>query len=187
MPEPLKTERLTLRPLTLEDAPRVQLLAGAREVALNTLLIPHPYPDGAAEAWIANRGDEIAFAIDDGELAGVIGLRVKRDDDIAEIGYWIGVPYWGRGYATEAAAAVVRYGFEKLALNKIYAGYFARNEASGKVLRKIGMKREGTLRQHHKKWGEYVDVEFMGILREEWVRKAFHHRGTESTEKDGDC
>ena len=168
----LKTTRLTLRPLALTDAPRVQHLAGAREVALNTLTIPHPYPDGAAEEWIRRRvsgeSPELAFAIDDGELAGLVGLHVKRDDDIAEIGYWIGVPYWGRGYATEAAREVMRYGFEELNLNKIYAGYFKRNAASGKVLRKLGMTLEGTLRQHHKKWGEYVDVAFMAILRSEW-------------------
>ncbi|MGZ8710753.1 MAG: GNAT family N-acetyltransferase, partial [Thermoanaerobaculia bacterium] len=57
-----------------------------------------------------------------------------------------------------------RYGFEELGLNKIYAGYFSRNPASGAVLRKIGMTYEGTLRQHHRKWGEYVDVEFYAIL-----------------------
>ena len=169
----LRTARLVLRPLTLADAPRVQELAGAREVALNTLLIPHPYPDGAAEEWIAEREAKfeegnVTFAIDDGELVGVMGLHIKRDDDTAEIGYWIGVPYWGRGYASEAGAEVIRYGFEVQKLNKIYAAYFARNPASGRVLRKLGMKHEGTLRQQHKKWGEYVDSEFYAILREDY-------------------
>lgn len=168
----LRTTRLVLRPLTLADAPRLQRLAGAREVALNTLTIPHPYPDGAAEEWIASRmqrqNGEIAFAIDDGELVGVIGLHPRGDDDRAEIGYWIGVPYWGRGYATEAGWEVIRYGFEQLGLNKIYAGCFSRNPASGRVLQKLGMRREGTLRQQHKKWGEYVDVEFYAILRDEY-------------------
>lgn len=170
----LKTARLTLRPLTLGDAPRVQRLAGAREVALNTLTIPHPYPDGAAEEWIRQRTtgeiSELAFAIDDGELAGVIGLHLKREHDMAEMGYWIGLPYWGRGYATEAGREVMRYGFEELGLNKIYAGYFTRNAASGSVLRKLGMRLEGTWRQHYKKWGEYVDVAFMAILKSEWQR-----------------
>jgi RimJ/RimL family protein N-acetyltransferase len=168
----LNTARLTLRPLTLDDAQRVQELAGAREIALNTLTIPHPYPDGAAQEWILKQSGAdgvYAFGIDDGALAGVVGLHVKRDDDIAEIGYWIGKPYWGRGYATEAAREVMRFGFEKLGLNKIYAGYFTRNPASGSVLRKLGMKREGTLRQHHKKWDEYVDVELMAVLRSEYV------------------
>ncbi len=167
----LRTKRLVLRPFTLADAPRVQQLAGAHEVALNTLSIPHPYPDGAAEEWIRSheqKKGEIGFAIDDGELVGAIGLKVKRDDDIAEIGYWIGVPYWGRGYASEAAAEVIRFGFEELKLNKIFAAHFSRNPASGRVLQKLGMKFEGTLRQQHKKWGEYVDEEFYGILRSDW-------------------
>ena len=169
----LRTARLTLRPFTLADAPRVQQLAGAREVALNTLRIPHPYPDGAAAEWIATHPAKLAegfynFAVDDGQLAGAAGLIVKRADDAAEIGYWIGVPYWGRGYASEAAAALVRYGFEELNLNRIFAAYFARNAASGNVLRKIGMKHEGTLRQGAKKWGEYQDLEMYAILRGEW-------------------
>lgn len=163
-----------LRPFTLADAPRVQQLAGAREVALNTLTIPHPYPDGAAEEWIGSHDAKFAdgtinFAIDDGVLTGAIGLMIKRDDDIAEIGYWIGVPYWGRGYAAEAGEAVIRYGFEDLNLNKIYAAYFTRNPASGGVLKKLGMSYEGTLRQHHKKWGEYVDAEMYSVLKRDWV------------------
>ena len=169
----LRTARLVLRPFTLADAPRVQQLAGAREVALNTLMIPHPYPDGAAEEWIRSHEAKLAegainFAIDDGALVGAIALTVKRDDEVAEIGYWLGVPFWGRGYTTEAAAEVVRYGFEELNLNKIYAAYFVRNPASGAILRKLGMRYEGTLRQQHKKWGEYIDVEFYGILRNEY-------------------
>lgn len=162
----LKTARLTLRPFTMEDAPAVQRLAGAYEVALNTLLVPHPYPDGAAEEWIA-KGDPHTFAIDDGELAGAMGLMMKGDG-IAEIGYWIGVPFWGRGYATEAGREVVRYGFEECNLHRIFAGHFARNPASGRVLQKLGMQYEGTLRQHMRKWDEYQDVVYYGMLREEW-------------------
>jgi len=172
----LRTRRLALRPFTLADAPRVQQLAGAREVALNTLSIPHPYPDGAAEEWISSHETkleqgQINFAIDDGQLVGAVGLIVKRPDDIAEIGYWIGVPYWGRGYACEAAEAVIRYGFEDLALNKIFAAHFTRNPASGRVLQKLGMKHEGTLRQQHKKWDEYVDAEIYAILKRDWVQR----------------
>jgi [ribosomal protein S5]-alanine N-acetyltransferase len=104
----LRTERLTLRPFTLDDAPAVQKHCSAYEVALNTLLIPHPYPDGAAELRISSHADDYAqtrihhFALDDGELAGAMGL-VMKGDRIAELGYWIGVPFWNRGYATEAA------------------------------------------------------------------------------------
>jgi ribosomal-protein-alanine N-acetyltransferase len=169
----LRTERLTLRPFEAADAPLIKQLAGEREVALNTQMIPHPYPDGAAEEWIAaqvekNEQGSFTFAIDDGRLVGGIGLRVQREFDRAEAGYWLGVPYWGRGYATEALGAIIRYGFGELKLNRIYAGYFNRNAASGRVMEKNGMKREGVLRQHVRKWDEYVDVVYYGILREEW-------------------
>ena len=168
----LRTARLVLRPFTLAEAPRVRELAGAYEVAQNTLLIPHPYPEGAAEAWIATHEDDYAqnrihhFAIDDGQLIGSIGM-VLKSEGVAEIGYWIGVPFWGRGYASEAAAEVVRYAFEECHLHRVFACHFTRNPASGRVLQKAGMKYEGTLRQHLKKWDEYVDLAFYGILRDE--------------------
>jgi len=169
----LRTQRLILRPFELSDAARVKELAGAREVALNTLLIPHPYPDGGAEEWINTHEEKTAegnysFAIDDGQLVGAIGLHSKPEFDRAEVGYWLGVPFWGRGYATEAVGAVIRFGFEELGLHRIYAGYFSRNAASGRVMEKNGMRCEGTLRQHVKKWNEYVDIIYYGILRSEW-------------------
>lgn len=172
----IRTPRLTLRQFTEADAPDVQRLAGAREVALNTLLIPHPYPDGAAAAWIAQRDarrehGNIALAIDcDGDLVGAVGLHIDRDHDRGEIGYWIGLPFWGNGYATEAARGMVRIGFEHHALQRIFAIHFTRNPASGRVLQKIGMRHEGSMRRHVKKWDEYIDVECYGILREEWTK-----------------
>lgn len=168
----LRTEHLVLRPFTLDDAPAVQQLAGAYEIAINTLMIPHPYPDGMAEQWIATHQADCdeerseTFAIDDGQLAGAVGL-IFKGDGIAEIGYWIGKPFWGRGYASEAAREVVRYGFEERNLQRVFAMHFTRNPASGRVLQNVGMTYEGTLRRHLKKWDEYVDVACYGILREE--------------------
>ncbi|HKB78454.1 MAG TPA: GNAT family protein, partial [Thermoanaerobaculia bacterium] len=83
-----------------------------------------------------------------------------------------GVPYWGLGYATEAAGAVVRFGFESLSLNRIFACHFVRNPASGRVLRKLGMQHEGTMRQHVRKWDEYVDLEYYAILHQDYIRRA---------------
>lgn len=139
----LRTERLVLRPFTPDDASAVQWLASAREVALNTLAIPHPYPEGAAEQWIATHQADfdqdriIHFALDDGQLVGAMAL-VNKGDGIAEIGYWIGVPFWGRGYASEAAREVVRYGFEERGLHRIFAGYFTRNPPPAVFCRRRG-------------------------------------------------
>jgi len=178
MPRPtLITERLILRPFVLQDAPAVQRLAAAREVAEGTLLIPHPYPPGAAEEWISGHDEQSVnhvFAIalrTGGDVMGAIGLHVERQHERAEIGYWLGVPHWKNGYVTEAAAAVVGYAFEQLGMHRVFAFHFVRNPASGRVLVKIGMQSEGTMRQHLLKWGEHVDVHYYGILREDWMRR----------------
>lgn len=168
----LATERLLLRPFTLDDAPAVQRLASAYEVAENTLLIPHPYPEGAAAEWIAKQkpanNHVFAITLHEGDVIGAVGLEVQPEHDRGEIGYWIGVPYWGRGYMTEAARAVIGWAFESLRLRRVFAFHFTRNPASGRVMQKIGMRHEGSLRQHDKKWNEYVDVEVYGILNSEW-------------------
>lgn len=169
----LTTQRLLLRSFTIDDAPQLHRLINNRDVALNTLRIPFPYPEGEAERWISthdNRTDDHVFAVtlrDGGTLVGCVGLHVKPDHEHGELGYWIGVPYWGAGYATEAARAVMQFGFETLSLHRIFAMHFARNPASGRVLQKIGMRHEGTLRQHLKKWDEYVDLECYGLVRSE--------------------
>lgn len=168
----LETARLVLRPFVFEDAADVERLAGDREIAAGTLNIPHPYPDGAAAEWISTHGvNGVDFCIErreDAALAGAVGMGLEPEHDRAELGYWIGRPYWGRGYATEAAAKVVAYGFEVLGLNRIFAYHFGNNPASGHVLQKIGMKYEGCRRQHTLKWGAYLDNEAYGILRSEW-------------------
>jgi len=91
-------------------------------------------------------------------------VRIEPDHRRAELGYWVGVPYWGNGYATEAARAVVKYGFGTLGLHRIFASHFANNPASARVLRKIGMRYEGRLRGHVLKWGEFLDLEMYGML-----------------------
>lgn len=173
----LRTARLRLRPFTAADAPRVRELAGARELAEMTLLIPHPYPAKAARQWISERQQEwaegtgVAFAIvphRQRRLCGAISLTFTREHARAELGYWIGMPYWGQGYCTEAAQAVLRFGFDSLQLHRIYAHHFGRNPASGRVLQKIGMRYEGCLREHVSRWGRYEDLETYGVLRPEW-------------------
>jgi RimJ/RimL family protein N-acetyltransferase len=173
-PQPtLQTERLLLRPFRLEDAAAVQRLAGVREIADTALTIPHPYLDGMAESWIGThaeaweRQERAAFAITT-EADGVIGaisLHLKPAHRRAELGYWVGQPFWNRGHATEAALAAISFALGALGLNRIHAAHLTRNPASGRVLTKAGMRFEGTLRQHVIKWDRPEDVAVYGILR----------------------
>lgn len=167
----IETERLHLTPLALGDAPDVQRLAGDEAIARNALGIPHPFLDGLAEAWIGGLGqDDAVFAIReerDAPLVGLVGLQRARADGVAELSYWIGRPYWGRGYATEAASAIVAYGFERLGIRRIFATSLARNPASKRVLEKVGLTEEGVLRQHVRHWGRYEDLRLHGMLRGE--------------------
>jgi RimJ/RimL family protein N-acetyltransferase len=174
----IDTDRLVLRPFDLRDAARVQSLVSDRAIADTTLRIPHPYEDGMAEEWIGghhekfSNGTAAVFAVTvkpDGVFVGAIGLDVNAPDQKAELGYWIGVPYWNRGYATEAARAVLRYAFENLHLNRVFANHFTRNPASGRVLQNVGMRREGCQRQHVWKWDRFEDLENYGILRGDWA------------------
>ncbi|MBN1211625.1 MAG: GNAT family N-acetyltransferase [candidate division Zixibacteria bacterium] len=176
-PPILKTERLNLRPFKLDDAPVVAILAGEREIAFNTLHIPHPYEVGMAENWIGThrelyqKGEQLVFAIErksDRKLLGAVGLALNQKNSRAELGYWVGKPYWGQGYCTEAVEEVLRYGFEELELNRIHASHFSRNVASAKVMEKIGMKYEGCLRNHVYKWGEYLDLVYRAVLKSEY-------------------
>jgi ribosomal-protein-alanine N-acetyltransferase len=173
----LSAPRLVLRPFEPADAHDVQRLAGDRAIADTTRDIPHPYADGMAEEWIGTHrsafeaGEAAVFAVvlrETAELTGAIGLTISRRFDNAELGYWIGRPYWGRGYCTEAATAILDYAFRDLGLHRVYASHLARNPASGRIMEKLGMTREGLRRQHVSKWGQYEDLVDFGILRDEW-------------------
>lgn len=173
----IETPRLLLRPFLPADGVLVQRLAGVREIADTTLHIPHPYPDGAAEAWIGTHAErwtdraELVLAItlkDGGNFVGAVGLVLAPAHDRAELGYWIGVPYWRRGLATEAASGLVDFGFKVLGLQRVQAHHMSRNPASGRVLLKLGMRREGASPRAVKKNGRYEDIVFYGILRRDW-------------------
>jgi len=180
----LETLRLILRPFCIDDASAVQQLAGDREIADTTLNIPHPYADGMAESWIETHrpgyetDSAVTFAVvlgDRASLIGAIGLTIDRRFNRAELGYWTGKPYWNKGYATEAANAVIEFGFTDLRLNRIYARHLARNPSSGRVMEKIGMQQEGTARQDMMKWEKYEDMVSYGILRDDW----YSHRSVD--------
>lgn len=174
----IETERLLLRPHQMSDAVELQRLLNDKAIADTTRNIPYPYFEAMALDWLSSRepkflaGEAANFAItkrDSGELLGSVGFRIHRDDERAEMGYWIGRPYWNLGYCSEAAAAALDYGFTGLSLNRIHACYVTRNPASGRVLEKIGMRPEGLARQHEVKWGQYEDLAYCGVLREDWI------------------
>ena len=174
----IETKRLLLRTFELSDAKDVQRLAGDRSIADTTLNIPHPYENGMAEKWISTHqskfdaGELSNFAIvlkTSGELIGAMGLIIVPRFERAELGYWIGRPYWKNGYCTEAGRAVLQYGFSVLKLNRIHATHLTRNPASGRVMQKLAMVHEGHLRQHSKKWDKFEDLELYGILRKQWI------------------
>lgn len=173
----LNTERLLLRPYEAGDAADVQRLAGDRAIADTTLNIPHPYEDGMAEPWIAQTheqfaaGERATFAAvltETGALVGAISLNLDKAANAAILGYWVGKPYWNRGYATEASARVVAWGFDALGLNRIHSSHLTRNPASGAVMRKIGLVHEGCAREAVRKWGRYEDLELYALLRRDW-------------------
>ena len=143
-------EKITIRPLTQLDKPVLANLANNRKIWNNLRdYIPFPYKISDAEAFInttEQQNPRSTFAIEyNGKFAGVIGLVIQKDvyRRSAEIGYWIGEPYWGKGIATKALALVTEYGFKKLDLIRIYSGVFEFNKASMRVLEKNGYELEG--------------------------------------------
>lgn len=174
----LQTDRLVLRPCELSDAPDVQRLAGAWEIADTTLRIPHPYPDGAAAEWIRThqpgweRGTSVTYAITlrgTTPLIGAIGLDISRHSSWGELGYWVAVSSWNRGYCTEAARAILTLGFTQLRLHRIQARHLTRNPASGRVLQKIGMRLEGVHREAVRKWDRFEDLAVYGALASDFA------------------
>jgi RimJ/RimL family protein N-acetyltransferase len=177
-PPLLETRRLRLGPLSQADAPALQRIAGRRELADTTISIPHPFTEEHARQWISDythafgASQGVGFGIsmqNTGELIGTVVLRdIDTEHNQAELSLWLDRQWWGHGYATEAAGAVVRFGFEQLGLNRIYGHHMVRNPASGRVLEKIGMRQEGLLRQRVRKWDVFEDVVLMAILRSDW-------------------
>lgn len=172
----LKTDRLILRPFTIDDATRVQELAGNKDVANTTLSIPHPYPIKAAEQWIKNHPQMIKngifpFAIVlkyEDVLIGTMTIRINDTHKKGELAYWVGKEYWGNGYATEATKEIVKYGFKNLNLNRIWAKAMSKNPASSKVMINVGMEKEGVLKQDILKSGVFEDSDMYGLTKSDY-------------------
>ena len=181
----LETARLRLRPFTVADAPAVARMVSDRRVAELTLNIPHPYPADLAVQWIGSHAAEAAagtlysFAIEriapaeldqpaGKTLLGAIAITPNARFRRAEIGYWLGVEHWNRGYMTEAARRVVAFGFAQLGLQRIQATCYPRNPASAKVMQHAGLRHEGLLRGYVHKDGVQEDIAMYAMLRSDW-------------------
>lgn len=162
----ISTERLILRPFRLSDARSVAKLAGNYNVAKSTTSIPHPYPEALAAEWIATHAHEWSsksraiFAITTKAARTLIGTvsLITIENSRAEIGYWIGEPYWGNGYCTEAVKALIEFSQAKLGIIKFTAEHLESNPASGKVLSRAGMRRTKT-EQKPDRFGQKSNVE----------------------------
>ncbi|WP_317174162.1 GNAT family N-acetyltransferase [Nonlabens antarcticus] len=172
-----ETERLILNELSTEDIPLIVKNAVNPNISQFTQNIPHPYEESDAIYWI-NRahqgfknGTNHVFAIrwkESGEFMGGIGLTLEKRFNRAEVGYWIAEPFWNKGIMTEATKRIIQYGFADLKLNKITSSHLVENPASGKVMRKGGMQKEGILRQQVSKTDRYYDLVVYGILSKEF-------------------
>lgn len=169
----LTTPRLVLRPFREDDANAVERLLSTPYVAEYTLSFPYPYPPGAALVWIrrqhewAKEGKHLQWAITrpPDEVIGAIGIAIRGEPRIGDIGYWIGPDSWNRGYATEATRAVIAYGFDVLQLPRIQATCFVENGASSRVLEKAGMTFETELPEGVVKNGQPRDVRLFRIAK----------------------
>jgi RimJ/RimL family protein N-acetyltransferase len=142
----LATERLVLRAPRSDDAKAIAALVNDRRIAENTLRIPHPYGLADAESFIATAnaaGGEHTFLITRGAaVLGACGIA-RRDGEEPEIGYWLGVAFWGRGYATEAARGVIDHAFGDVGYDCLAGGARVSNPASRRVLEKCGFQWTG--------------------------------------------
>ncbi|MEP3890119.1 MAG: GNAT family N-acetyltransferase [Hellea sp.] len=151
MREEIRTERLVLRQLTLDDASAISKLGSDKDISRMTGSFPHPFPLLSAEFKIMHmkaqnrRGLAYPYAItiDGGELMGICDLFRRSADAVLEIGYWLGKPYWGKGYSTEAAIALMKEARDSLGVSSLIAGVFSDNPASIRVLQKLGFKLTG--------------------------------------------
>ncbi|MFK8164025.1 MAG: GNAT family N-acetyltransferase [Lewinella sp.] len=175
LPE-LTTVSLRLSALSEADIPLIVHYANNNYVARYTANIPHPYSEADAVFWLnmASEGlkekNHFIFALRNKEtnaFMGGMGLRRHPEFNRAELGFWLGEPFWGQGLTSEAVAAIIRFGFGELGLDKITARHIVVNVASGKVMLKNGMKQEGLLRKEIVRDGRQHDVAVYGLLVED--------------------
>jgi RimJ/RimL family protein N-acetyltransferase len=169
----LESERLVLRPPQLADAPAIAALANNRKVAEMTASIPHPYRIEDAEAWLAGNAEKAGpvYGIFERKGGAFVGTCIyqMRDEAIPEIGYWVGEPYWGRGYATEAVRTMIDHAFTATDLESLAASCRVTNTASRRVLEKCGFQWTGVGLLRVRALGASVPSDRFRLDRRTWV------------------
>lgn len=174
----LETERLILRPPELRDAPEIARWVCDYDVAKNLSTAPHPYTEQDARGFVERMAASLqrcegwCFAIvrkDDYKLVGCCGVHLK--DGAYEVGYWLGKPFWNRGYTSEAARRLLAFAFEELRMASVWAGWFHDNPASGRVLEKLGFTPDGAEERPCRARGHDVHCNKMTLTRADFGRK----------------
>jgi ribosomal-protein-alanine N-acetyltransferase len=169
-----KSGNIKLRALLKSDIKRLAELANNKKIAENLKdIFPHPYNENDAEFFInltSQENPQVTFAIEfNGELCGVIGLVPQEDvyRKSAEIGYWIGEPFWGKGIAAAAVGLITDYGLNQLDFVRIHTGVFEGNTASMRVLEKCGYEKDGVFKKAIFKNGKILDEYRFSIIKTE--------------------
>ena len=175
----IKGDRINLRKLRKSDAESIQKHAKDKEISRYTTL-PHPYKLEHAQYFIKlthkkmRKKESYEFGIElkgTKKIIGMIGLmNIEFKNKKSELGYWLGKEYWRKGLTTESLGLVLKFGFEELKLEKIYAKVMYPNIASANLLKKNGFKLEGRLRKNTLKNGKLMDDLIYGLLKEEWKK-----------------
>lgn len=161
-----------IRPLRYADRERLAKLANNKKIWLNVRdMFPYPYTIENAEKFIdtvKQLDPQVTFAIEhDFKFVGAVGLVLQQDvyRFSAEIGYWIGESYWGKGIATQALSLLCKYAFDELKMEKLFAGVFDGNEGSKRVLLKCGFHQEGIARKAVFKNNKFIDEYRFGKVK----------------------
>ena len=105
------------------------------------------------------------------EIIGCVGFQINKRHLHAELGYWIKKELWNKGFCYEATKTCLQYVFTQTSINKVFAQHFAKNPASGKVLQKLGMQKEGSFKEHYRKNGVFIDAKLYGLTKQEWNKQ----------------
>lgn len=151
-----------------------------------TTFIPYPYTLESVESWIRyhssliKNGDAYPLAVvlkSSNKLIGTMTICIYKTHNKGELAYWIRRDFWGKGFATESSNKMLEFGFNELNLNRIWAPVMSKNKASGKVMEKVGLTYEGTLKQDVLRWGNYEDVDVYGIFKKTMVNSSIKQTG----------